>query len=123
MSLANNKAKGRQYENDVSQWFNQLGFKTERRRLQGVEDRGDLTGLDNLIVECKNEQGWSNALTWIKEANVEAVNDAKHTGDITMGVVFKRVKGHPKPEDWVVMMDPDTFFCFYQAWLLHRMGV
>lgn len=117
-SLANNKAKGRQYENVVSEWFNKtFGFRTERRRLQGVEDRGDLTGTPHLVVECKNEQGWSNALTWIKEANREAINDQKHTKDITLGVVFKRVKGHPSSDDWVVMMDPATFQHFYDAWI------
>lgn len=119
MSLANNKAKGRDYENAVSRWFNEHGFRTERRRLQGVEDRGDLTGTPHLVVECKNEQGWSNALTWIKEANLEAAHDEKHTGDPTLGVVFKRVKGHPSPADWVVLMDPETFLDFYLAYKAH----
>lgn len=117
-SLAHNKAKGRDFENAVSQWFNKtFGLRTERRRLMGIEDRGDLTGTRGIIVECKNEQGWSNALTWLKEAKQEALNDHKVTGDPTLGVVFKRVKGHPAPEDWVVMMSPDTFVSFYDAWL------
>ena len=114
MTLAYNKVKGREYETAVSKWFNEAGFRTERRRLQGVEDRGDLTGTPFLVVECKNEQGWSNVLTWIKEANIEAIHDEKHTGDPTVGVVFKRVKGHPSPKDWVVMMDPETFMELYQ---------
>lgn len=121
MTLAHNKVKGREYENAVSRWFNERGFRTERRRLQGVEDRGDLTGTPNLVVECKNEQGW-NALRWIKEAKLEAANDAKHTNDITLGVVFKRVKGHPSPDDWVVMMDPDTFFQLYLIWMEANKG-
>lgn len=117
MTLAHNKAKGRDYENAVSRWFNQMfRLNTERRRLMGVEDRGDLTGTPGLVVECKNEQGWSNALTWIKEAEREALNDFKVTEVTTLGVVFKRVKGHPDPEDWVVMMSPRIFACFYDAW-------
>lgn len=117
MTLAYNKVKGREYENAVSKWFNQFGFRTERRRLQGVEDRGDLTGTPFLVVECKNEQGWSNALTWLGEASLEAYNDHKVTGEPTLGVVFKRVKGHPSPDDWVVMMTPETFMFLYQTWV------
>lgn len=117
-SLANNKAKGRMWENAVAEWLgSRLGFNVERRRLMGTADRGDLAGLPHLVVECKNEQAW-NVTKWLEETNQEVRNDIAVTKDThTLGVVFKRLKGKPDVADSVVIMDPYTFLLLYSRWI------
>lgn len=115
-----NKAKGREWENDVVEWFSEFfGTGVERRRLQGIADRGDIAGLKFLVVECKNEQQW-NVTKWLKETQSEVDNEVLRTKDPrTLGVVFKRIKGKPEVDDCAVIMDPLTFLAFYKAYLLH----
>lgn len=68
------KAKGRQFENDIKDVYLRHGFKhVERKRLGGHHDMGDLTGIPNLTVECKNQR--SLALSeWIDQTISEADN-------------------------------------------------
>lgn len=69
------KQKGRTFENDVAEFLNEGGiFKNvERRRLQGVLDKGDLTNTEPFVVECKNTKK-INLAEAVDEAEREAVN-------------------------------------------------
>lgn len=108
-TLRNNKRKGQIWESAVAVWLqDQFGGAVERRRLQGVQDRGDLAGVPGLVIECKDEKQW-NAGVWLKETDVETANEIAHTRRPAWGITFKRSLGHPSPSDGVVLMRPSTF--------------
>lgn len=117
-NLATAKKKGRDWETACAEWFTRkLRLPVERRRLTGIEDRGDLAGLPSLVVECKNVQAW-DATGWLAECAVETRNQARHASDPnTLGIVMRRTKGKPAVEDSIVLMTPATFLELYQAYL------
>lgn len=86
-----------------------LGTDTiERRRLSGKEDRGDLAGVRlpdgrRVAVEVKNTSKAAIG-PWLKEAEVERVNDGAAVGL----VVAKRVGvGETRVGEWLVCMTLD----------------
>lgn len=85
------KAKGRLMENAVVDFLNAaLGTDTiERRRLNGVNDRGDVSGVRfndrRIVLEVKNTATLSVA-EHLREAHTEARND----GALLGAVVQKR---------------------------------
>lgn len=84
------KAKGRTHENDVAEALNNSGLfhNVERRRLQGVLDKGDLTNTGPFTVECKNTKTIDLASA-VDEAEREAVNAGTPYG---IAVVKRRMK-------------------------------
>lgn len=94
MSTAN-KRKGARFETDLLKFLRLEGFDTERLRLAGRDDEGDLAlkvgGLVH-VLEAKNTQRLDLA-GWVKEAEREALNYRKHRDlDYTPGfaVVHKK---------------------------------
>lgn len=79
------------------------GLDVERRRLAGIADRGDLSGLrvpgGRLVVECKDYGGRFEVGPWLNEAERERVND----GALAGFVIAKR-RGTTNPGEQVVMM-------------------
>lgn len=74
-------AAGKKYETDLMKHLREKGLDVERLRLTGEEDEGDLllrfdTG-ERLVVEAKRRKTMDLG-GWIKEAEVEAQNYAKH---------------------------------------------
>lgn len=105
---AANRRNGAEWEEKVSLWLAaQLNHPIERRKTNGVLDRGDLAGIRGWIGECKSHAGWEPS--WLEEAAREAVNDAARTCVPTRGFVFKRRRGKPDPADGVILLSPEVF--------------
>lgn len=107
-----NKAKGRTAENAVCDYLNDNGYATERRRTEGVNDRGDVTGLFKVVIEVKNTKQITLA-SFIDEAKREAAND----GPDAVGVAWIKKRGTTNPADWYVAMDGATFLKFLDSHL------
>lgn len=117
-SLAYAKSKGRDWENAICGFLGENGYpQAERRRLNGVNDRGDIAGFPGLVIEAKHEKSYKLP-EWVKEAKQEAFNDGKGTPlGSSNWVVWARRNGKPDPGDGFVIMDGYQF----KRWL-HSMG-
>lgn len=75
---------GKKFEADLMKHLREEGFDAERLRLSGSEDEGDLvirtpTSHHPLIIEAKRTKRM-NIGGWVKEAQTERDNYAKHRG-------------------------------------------
>lgn len=92
------KRKGTDAETAVVRFLVEEGFlRAERRALQGNEDRGDIAGIDGVIIEVKAEAKPSFAV-YQREALREAANDG---GSLPI-VVWKRP--HKNIRQWVAQI-------------------
>lgn len=111
-SPAYSKTKGRLWENAIVEFLGSaITAETERRRLSGVNDKGDIAGIRGVVIEAKNERTYKIP-EWIRESVREAAN-----AKADLGVVWFRLNGRPKAQDGVVAMRPQDFLA-----LLARAG-
>lgn len=81
----------------VSEWI-------DKKPKYGAKDRGDIANVrtphgKKVTVECKDYAGRVEAGTWLKEVEVERVNDGAE-----VGVVVAKRRGHSDPLDQFVLM-------------------
>lgn len=90
------KARGTDTETKVVRYLIENGFpKAERRALKGVEDQGDVTGIEGLCIEIKGDR--SNKVSAWK---AETVKEAAHA---RAGMYLLVVRVDYKPvERWEV---------------------
>ena len=94
-----NKAKGSRFEADVRDLLAQMtGQWIERMPAGATLDRGDLVGLDQVAVECKNTSRLELA-TFVDEAVAEAANVGP---DVLPLAVIKR-RQRPTVDAYAVM--------------------
>lgn len=75
-----NKRKGTQAEVDVVAWLRESGFpRVERRALAGKNDRGDIAGIDGVVIEVKNRADMPLS-EYMHELEIEMKNDNAWTG-------------------------------------------
>ena len=68
------KQKGTAFESEVVTYLQEHGHPTaERRALTGSQDRGDISGVPNWTLECKNRKALDFAGA-VDEAAIEAIN-------------------------------------------------
>lgn len=97
------KAKGRATENQAVEWLREQGWvNAERRRLQGCEDQGDVTGIPGMCIEVKSAAAWK-PVQWLRETTVETRN-----ARADIGFVMARPKGGTNVDDWAIIMTPAT---------------
>ncbi len=73
-SPAHSKTKGRNGENEVVAYLQTTGFPlAERRRLTGSHDRGDISGIENVVIEVKTHKT-PDLVCWAREAELERDN-------------------------------------------------
>lgn len=113
MSRAN-KAKGREAENQVCDYLNANGYTVERRRQEGVNDRGDVAGLPGVVIEVKNTKQLALS-QFVTEATREAGNDSAN-GEV-VGVAWIKKRGTTDPGQWYVAMNGDTFLQFLNRYM------
>lgn len=112
---AANRRKGTQYESDLVRHFRGKGMDTERLRLSGKEDEGDIVvrvGKDQrIIVEAKSGKNIRPRFWFDEEAVPEAKNYTKRrslsSGEVIPALVMKshnRAIGKS-----LVTIDLDTF--------------
>lgn len=71
--MSKSKQKGTLAETAVANYLRQFWYSVERRVLQGAKDKGDISGIPNVVIEIKNHKTYKLA-EWIKETEVERIN-------------------------------------------------
>lgn len=109
------KAKGAKTEQIFADYLIRNGVpNAERRRLNGVLDKGDIAGWSkgsgeaSVCVEVKNG-GSIRIPQWLKELEYEMENSKADTGFIVV-----RPKGKPSPEDWFTVLPIDILMALLE---------
>ena len=104
MKPATAKAKGRATENQAVEWLRANGYPdAERRRLNGTNDLGDITGCGpGICIEVKSAAAW-HPVRWLRELRIEMTN-----ARAAIGFVMARPKGGTNVDDWVFIVHGDT---------------
>jgi len=112
---AANRRKGSQYETDLVDYFRKRSWDTERMRLSGTLDEGDLVvRLDKghrLVLEAKAGKNLRPRFWWEEEAVPEAKNYAKRRSLLAEEAIpVLAMKTHGKSiGKSLVTIDLDTF--------------
>jgi hypothetical protein len=93
------KIKGTAAESAVVSYLQEKGWKgAERRALQGVLDRGDISGVEGVCLEVKNQKA-QDLSGWVAELTTEIINAKAETG-----AVIHKKKGKTNVGDWYATM-------------------
>jgi hypothetical protein len=96
------KAKGRETEKVIVEYLRQWSPVIERRRLNGSDDQGDISGLPGVCLEVKSGAKLSIP-KWLGELEVETRN-----AHAVWGALLVRLKGKPKAEDYIAILPVPT---------------
>ena len=101
-----NKAKGAAFEIDVMKWLRSMGQVTDRLRLAGKDDEGDLVCVvagQTYILELKNTARLNLPEFW-RQAEVEALNYAKARGigEVPLHYVVVKRRNSGIDKAWVI---------------------
>lgn len=104
--MSKQRAKGTRGENLVVDALQRAGFvHAERRALNGINDKGDITGIPGLCLEVKFHDSYAGKLGgWVDEAEVERIN-----AKADVAAVWHRRKGKGNADDWFVTMSGSQF--------------
>lgn len=98
------KAKGRAFENSIVAFLTRAGWPyTERRRLAGSRDKGDISGIPAIMIEAKAAKSY-DLPGWMREVDAQTV----HSG-AAIGVLWMKLVGKGLAEDGLVVMRPAMF--------------
>lgn len=103
-NLKSAKKAGASFEQLVADYLAEhVDDRIERRKTNGKNDRGDVSGLRHMgarvVIEAKNYGGRLMPAQWTEEAHIEASND-----DAVAGIVVAKRKGSTNPsEQWALM--------------------
>lgn len=88
--MSASKRRGTAWESAVVAYLNDHGFPyAERRALSGVNDKGDVTGVPSVMLECKNEKQITLS-TYMDEVKAQTANAGAQIG---VAVVKRRNRG------------------------------
>jgi hypothetical protein len=105
------KQRGANFESALRDWLREEGLKAERLARTGKEDEGDVY-VENfrncpIIIEAKapGANGRIDLAGWLKEAEVEAANYAKHRNieHKVPGIVVIKARGKSIDDAYVVI--------------------
>lgn len=98
--MSKSKQKGTAAETAVVKYLIEKLKKPhiERRSLNGINDRGDITGIPGVVIEVKNHARMTLA-EWLEELDKEIKNDNASTG-----VVIHKKKGTTDVGKWYATM-------------------
>lgn len=102
------KAKGRNAENLVVAYLAKWWPGVERRRLNGIHDRGDIAGVPHTVIEVKSGARL-DLPGWLAEAERERVND-----EADFAVVVIKPKGVTDPARFYAVM-PFEDWCYLRS--------
>jgi hypothetical protein len=98
------KQKGTLWESTIVAYLQGRGWvNAERRAGEGVNDRGDITGIVGVVIEAKNEKTITLA-QYLKETQTEMRN-----ANTTIGAAWIKKRGTTDPGQSYVLMDGNTF--------------
>lgn len=109
--MVDSRVKGSQFERDVVKVFRDYSFLQADRRLAGqLDDKGDIQGVPDLTIECKNH---ANVAVALRSAVDEARQARVRTGTKHYVGVVKR-RGKPATEAYAVMALEDFLEIWYR---------
>lgn len=109
MKPASIKAKGRNAENQMVTFLSRWWPMVERRRLNGVHDRGDIAGIPRTVVEVKS--GAKLDLPgWLRELDREMTNDGADFGCVAI-----KPRGTTDGAQFYCVMTGDQFVTLLRA--------
>jgi len=93
--LSKSKQKGTAAETAVVRYLQQNGYpNVERRALNGTQDRGDVSGIADVVIEVKNHARMELS-EWVKELEAEIKN-----AQATSGTVIHKKRGTTNVGEW-----------------------
>lgn len=96
--MGKNQRLGAAWEQAVADYFKDHGFPhCERRVTNGAKDRGDLSGIIGVVIECKNEQR-IDLSGYMDEVRVEKAN-----AGVELGFAVIKRRNHGVDRAYVVM--------------------
>jgi hypothetical protein len=98
------KQKGTMAETAVAEFLKQTWPQVERRTLGGANDKGDIAGVPNCVVEVKN-QGTYKISEWLKETEQERRNAGVDYGIL---VIKPKGIGVSRSNEWWAVVSLDT---------------
>ena len=100
MTSSANKRSGTRFESEVVAYINaRKPYQVERRAQHGALDRGDIIGVPDFAIECKNVKDWSKKLgAFVREAEAEAEN-----ARVPFGAVIVKRRNDSVGRAYVVM--------------------
>jgi hypothetical protein len=98
------KQKGTMAETAVAEFLKQTWPQVERRTLGGANDKGDIAGVPNCVVEVKN-QGTYKISEWLKETEQERRNAGVDYGIL---VIKPKGVGVSRSNEWWAVVSLDT---------------
>ena len=102
--MSKSKQKGTLAETAVADFLKQTFPAAERRTLSGANDKGDIAGVPNCVIEVKNQRTYK-IQEWMRETEIERVNAGTDLGVLVIkpnGVGVSRVK------DWFAVISLET---------------
>lgn len=94
--MSRSKQKGTLAETAVAQYLQSTWSTVERRALSGLNDKGDIAGIPNIVVEVKNQKTYK-IKEWLKETETERINAQADFGIL---VIKPNGVGVSKMDDW-----------------------
>lgn len=102
--MSKNKQRGTAAEKAVVDYLHSKGFLgIERRALSGVNDKGDVAGIPQTVVEVKDHATLKFS-EWLGELDVEMRN-----ANAWLGAVWSKKRGKGSPADWYCVMPGHVF--------------
>ena len=97
--MSKSKQKGTAAETAVVKYLKTNGFNgVERRALTGAYDKGDISGIEGLVIEVKDHRTMTLG-QWMEELKVEIDNANAETG-----VVIHKRRGKGDVGEWYASM-------------------
>lgn len=98
--------KGYEGERPIELLLAYEGYEVYRPRAGRPRDRGDIVGVDGVVISVKNHET-SRLAGWL-----DAVQLMKANADKALGVVWHKRRRHAQPTSWYVTMTGSDFLTF-----------
>ena len=98
------KQKGTLAETAVADYLKTIWPAVERRAQSGKNDKGDIAGVPQTVIEVKNQATYKIS-EWLKETKIETINAKSKIGVL---VIKPKGIGVSKVEDWWAVVDLAT---------------
>ena len=102
--MSKSKQKGTLAETAVADFLKHTFPAVERRTLSGANDKGDIAGVPNCVVEVKNQRTYK-IHEWMKETETERINAE---ADLGILVIKPNGVGVSKVNQWWAVVSLET---------------
>jgi Holliday junction resolvase len=102
--MSKSKQKGTLAETAVADYLKETFPAVERRTLSGKNDKGDIAGVPNSIIEVKNQKSYK-IQEWLRETETERINAEANLGIL---VIKPNGVGVAKVNEWWAVLSLET---------------